>query len=82
MNFSNKNIEIKNKNNIKDEVKYFDIGLAILRPILSFFVIMTHCYKYNNAPKILKQFYTGADKFLFHGFNFPFNLLFFNFIIY
>lgn len=66
MNFSNKSIEIKNKNNIKDEVKFFDIGLAILRPILSFFVIMTHCYNCNNAPKKFKQFYIKADKFLFH----------------
>ena len=27
---------------------------------------MTHCYKYNNAPKKLKQFYITIDKFLFH----------------
>jgi hypothetical protein len=42
--------------NIKKKKPIFDIGLAILRPILSFFVIMTHCYNYSYA--------TGLWKFL------------------
>jgi fucose 4-O-acetylase-like acetyltransferase len=48
----------------------FDIGLAILRPILSFLVILTHCYNTNYATGIwkllLKKFY-----------NFGFHVIFF-----
>jgi fucose 4-O-acetylase-like acetyltransferase len=52
--------------NIKNEKPIFDIGLAILRPILSFFVIMTHCYKYSYATGLWKFLIFKTKKFYFH----------------
>ena len=57
------NNEYKRLNIIK---KKFDIGLAILRTILSFFVIMTHCYCYNYAMGLWKFLIFKTKRFYFH----------------
>ena len=63
----------KNKNHItlknipqKEEKFTFDIGVAILRPILSFLVITTHCYNINNAKGKWKEISEKTDAFWFH----------------
>lgn len=44
----------------------FNIGLAILRPILQFFVILTHCYNYNLATGVWELLIIKFNKFGFH----------------
>ena len=44
----------------------FNTGLAILRPILQFFVILTHCYNYNLATDVLELLIIKFNKFGFH----------------
>lgn len=62
----NKNY-IKLKNIPKKEEKFtFDIGVAILRPILAFLVIITHCYNINNAKGKWKEIREKTDAFFFH----------------
>lgn len=52
-------MEIKlknNNNNVNKKFFSFDIGLAILRPILSFSVVLTHCSKwYEHKPKLFYE---------------------------
>ena len=62
MKISSYRYKIRKKNNII----YYDIGLSILRPFLSFFVIMTHCYDIPKNQKAWKRLYQKADRFLFH----------------
>ena len=50
----------------KNKIIYYDIGLSFLRPFLSFFVIMTHCYDIPKNQKAWKRLYQKADRFLFH----------------
>lgn len=50
---------------IKKENEY-DIGLAIIRPILSFFVVMTHCYTFNYLQGKWRILYINSGKLLFH----------------
>ena len=59
------NSMVKRKNKNKNEFG-FDIGLALLRPILAFFVIMTHCYKYKYAKGLWKLLIIKTEKFFFH----------------
>ena len=49
----------------KKELK-FNIGLAFLRPILQFFVILTHCYNYNFATGLWELLIIKFKKFGFH----------------
>jgi fucose 4-O-acetylase-like acetyltransferase len=44
----------------------FDIGLAVLRPILSFLVIMTHCYKLKSKKGLWKSISKRTKRFFFH----------------
>jgi hypothetical protein len=57
-----KDLSIKNP---KKEF-HFNIGLAILRPILAFLVIVTHCYNHNLYQGILKLLYINSQKIHFH----------------
>ena len=62
-------LALKRKKYIKLETKnelFFDIGLGILRPILAFTVILTHCYNYNYARDIWALLGKKAKRFLFH----------------
>ena len=59
--------------NIKKEFynpPYYDLGLAFLRPILSFLVIMHHFHKYSLDTGIFKLFYERLINFTFHVPNF------------
>ena len=59
-------IKAKN-NNIKIKNRFvFDIGLAVLRPILSFLVIMTHCYKLKSKKGLWKSISKRTKRFFFH----------------
>ena len=58
--------KFKNRKKNKNIIIYYDIGLSILRPFLSFFVIMSHCYNYQIAQGAWRRFYQNADRFLFH----------------
>ena len=44
----------------------FNIGLAILRPILALLVVITHFYNINNAKYIWKLIYKRTFRFFFH----------------
>lgn len=66
-------IENRIKNHIQLEnskkeqvVLVFDIGLAILRPMLSFSVIMTHCFNFNYLSGISKIIIFRLRKLEFH----------------
>ena len=50
----------------KKEKCIYDIGLAILRPILAFFVIMTHCYDYNGATGKWREIIIKANRLRYH----------------
>ena len=67
MNFrkNKKYIKLKSITTIKEKFT-FDIGLAVLRPILSFFVIFTHCYDHNSAYGKWKEIMIKANYFWFH----------------
>ena len=67
MNFrkNKKYIELKSITTIKENFTY-DIGLAVLRPILSFFVIVTHCYNYDSANGKWKELIIKTNHFWFH----------------
>ena len=58
-------IKLKNRETKKEKYSY-DIGLAILRPILAFFVIMTHHYKFDEAKGKWKEIIINANYFNFH----------------
>ena len=50
----------------KKEIYIYDIGLTILRPILAFLVIMTHCYDYNGAIGKWREIFIKTDNLLYH----------------
>lgn len=59
--------DIKQLNTIKTKNAFvFDIGLAILRPFLAFFVIITHCYNYKYAKGLWKLLIRKTKRFFFH----------------
>ena len=62
-----KNIRVKLKK-VKDIKKepVFEIGLAILRPFLALFVVMTHCYNYNLVTGKLRMIIIKTDRLFFH----------------
>ena len=49
-----------------NQIFYYDIGLAILRPILSFLVIMHHFHDYSLDKGKFKLFFRALHKFEFH----------------
>ena len=57
---------VKKIKRFPNQKSYFDIGLAILRPILSFFVIMTHCHNYKLDRGIFVLFLNLLHRFEFH----------------
>ena len=67
MNFrkNKKYIKLKSITTIKEKFTY-DIGLAVLRPILSFLVVITHCYNYNSATGKWKEIIIKINHFWFH----------------
>ena len=62
---SKKISKLKKSKKTKKEFK-FDIGLAILRPILSFLVIITHCYNKNYLQGFWKSLYLNVERARFH----------------
>ena len=60
----NKSKDLKLKNSKKEF--QFNIGLAILRPILAFLVVVTHCYNRNFYQGVLKLLYINSQKIHFH----------------
>ena len=49
-----------------NQILYYDIGLAILRPILSFLVIMHHFHDYSLDKGKFKLLFRTLHKFEFH----------------
>ncbi len=45
--------------------KTYDLGLLILRPILAYIVVMTHCYNYSYLPIRWKFIYINTERFAF-----------------
>ena len=45
--------------------KTYDLGLLILRPILAYIVVMTHCYNYSYLPIRWKFIYIKTERFAF-----------------
>ena len=60
----NKSKGLKLKNSKKEF--QFNIGLAILRPILAFLVVVTHCYNHNFYKGVMKLLYINSQKIHFH----------------
>ena len=54
------------KNDQKRHPKY-DIGIGILRPFLSFLVIISHCYNHRNADGIWKDILFKTEGCYFHN---------------
>jgi len=60
-----KYIELE-RETIKNEKYIYDIGLAILRPILAFLVVMTHCYDYNGQIGKWRKIIKKTNRFRYH----------------
>ena len=58
-------VKLKKRKDKKNE-PVFEIGLAILRPFLALFVVMTHCHNYNLDTGKLRMIMIKTERLFFH----------------